>query len=140
MDESARPAANPRKTTSVRQLGAVDIDALQAAVLRIPEDVWDAENAGKPNKFQALDQTRHIVFRFVDSTRDWRGSHDRALWSQWRTILEPVLAQATRDYGYANGAFPRVMLARMSPGGIIHLECHGLGFSVYLNPQDCTTL
>jgi aspartyl/asparaginyl beta-hydroxylase (cupin superfamily) len=34
--------------------------------------------------------------------------------------LEPLMAQAVRDYGYARGVFPRVMLARMAPGGVIH--------------------
>ena len=77
MSAIPRPQANPRKTTSVRQLGRVDIAALLLAVQSIPESTWDAENADKPNKFEALDKTRHIVFRFVDSTRDWRGSHDR---------------------------------------------------------------
>lgn len=120
------PSANPRKTTSVRQLGPVDISALIEAVLAIPEAVWDAENADKPNKFEALDKTRHIVFRFVDSTRDWRGSHDRPMWAGWRPLLEPVLAQATAPYGYARGVFPRVMLARMAPGGIIqpHIDAN----------------
>lgn len=113
------PAVNPRKTTSVRTLGLVDITTLEAAVLAIPEEVWDAENAGKPNKFEVLEETRHIVFRFIDSPRDWRGSHDRAAWLRWRGLLEPVLAQAVRAYGYARGAFPRVMLARMPPGGVI---------------------
>lgn len=117
---TAVPTANPRKTTGVRQLGAVDIAALRAAVLAIPEAVWDAENAAKPNKFAALDATRHIVFRFIDSPRDWRGSHDRPAWPQWRAVLEPVLSQAVRDYGYARGVFPRVMLARMPAGGVIH--------------------
>ena len=113
---------NPRKTTSFRRLGKVDIDALLAAVQAIPESVWDAENAGKPNKFEALEKTRHIVFRFVDSTRDWRGSHDRPMWAEWRGLLEPVMAQAVRAYGYARGVFPRVMLARMAPGGVIQLH------------------
>jgi hypothetical protein len=110
---------NSRKTTSIRQLGAVDITDLRTAVLAIPEDVWDAENAEKPNKFEALDRTRHIVFRFVSNFQDWRQSYDRPLWEQWRPLLEPVLMQATRDYRYARGAYPRVMLARMAPGGII---------------------
>jgi len=114
------PAANPRKTTGVRMLGPVEIAALQAAVLAIPEGVWTAENAGKPNRFEVLDATSHIVFRFIDSPRDWRRSHDRAAWPEWRDRLEPVLAQAVRDYGYQRGVFPRVMLARMSPGGVIH--------------------
>lgn len=113
------PYANPRKTTAIRPLGKVDIAALRAAVLAVPETVWDAENADKPNRFEALDRTRHIVFRFVDDVRDWRGSHDRPLWAEWRALLEPVLAAATAAYGYPAGAFPRVMLARMAPGGVI---------------------
>lgn len=110
---------NPRKTTSVRHLGQVDIVALRKAVLAIPESVWDAENADKPNRFEALDRTRHIVFRFVSNFQDWRDSYDRPLWEAWRELVAPVLAQATKSYGYAHAAFPRVMLARMAPGGII---------------------
>lgn len=113
------PYANPRKTGSVRLLGTVDIAALRLAVDAIPETVWDAENADKPNRFEALDKTRHIVFRFVDDFHDWRRSHDRALWNEWRELLEPVMAQATRQYGYARAVYPRVMLARMAPGGVI---------------------
>jgi hypothetical protein len=110
---------NPRKTTSIRKLGMVDIARLREAVLAIPEAQWDAENADKPNRFEALDRTRHIVFRFVSNFRDWRDSYDRPLWAEWKPLLEPVLAQATRDYGYERGVFPRVMLARMAPGGVI---------------------
>jgi hypothetical protein len=113
-------AANPRKTATVRALGPVDIAALRAAVLAVPEPVWDAENAAKPNKFGVLDKTRHIVLRFIDSPRDWRGAHDCPAWPQWRRLIEPVLAQAVRPYGYARGQFPRIMLARMPAGGVIH--------------------
>lgn len=110
---------NPRKTTSIRRLGDVDIAPLKAAVLAVPESLWDAENADKPNRFDALDSTRHIVFRFVSNFQDWRQSYDRPLWTEWRLLLEPVLAAATAPYGYARGEFPRVMLARMKPGGVI---------------------
>ena len=64
------PSANPRKTETVRDLGAVDIGALRANVMAIPEAVWVAENASKPNMFEVLDGTRHIVFRFVDGPLD----------------------------------------------------------------------
>jgi hypothetical protein len=110
---------NPRKTKCIRRLGAVDIAALKPAVLAIPEDVWQAENADKPNRFEALDATAHIVFRFVSDLRDWRESFARPLWAEWEPLIEPVLRAATADYGYANGAFPRVMLARMPAGGVI---------------------
>jgi Aspartyl/Asparaginyl beta-hydroxylase len=111
---------NPGKTSSIRKLGTVDIARLREAVLAIPDAVWDAENADKPNRFNALDATRHIIFRFVSNFYDWRDSYDRPLWSEWKHLLEPVLAAATADYGYSRGAFPRVMLARMAPGGVIN--------------------
>ena len=110
---------NPRKTGSIRHLGPVHIAELKKAVLALPESVWDTENDSKPNRFDALDATRHIVFRFVSNFIDWRQSFDRPLWIEWRPLLEPVLSQATAAYGYSNDAFPRVMLARMAPGGVI---------------------
>lgn len=111
---------NERKTTSIRRLGPVDVSALRERVMAMPEATWNMENASKPNRFEALDSTRHVVFRFVSSLRDWRQSYSRPLWSEWRDVIEPVLAQATEAYGYQRGAFPRVMLARMPPGGSIH--------------------
>ena len=112
--------ANPRKTQSVRQLGTVDVTSLRDAVLAIPDNVWELENSRKPNRFEALASTRHIVFRFVSNVADWRASYDRPLWRQWQPSIEPVLASATAEYGYERGAYPRIMLARMAPGGVIH--------------------
>jgi hypothetical protein len=112
--------SNPRKTTTIRRLGTADIARLREAVLAIPEAVWDAEDQDKPNRFGALDATRHIIFRFVSNFLDWRDSYDRPLWAEWRPLVEPVLTAATAEYGYARGAFPRMMLARMAPGGVIH--------------------
>ena len=117
---TSEPTPNPRKTDSVRKLGRVDIAAFRDAVLAIPEELWDAENAGKPNRFQALDATRHILFRFPERLSDWRTGADRPLMDEWRALLEPVLAAATTDYGYARGGFPRIMFANMAPGGVIH--------------------
>lgn len=111
---------NPRKTDSIRRLGTVEIAALRDAVLEIPESLWDAENEAKPNRFGALDATRHIIFRFVSNFLDWRDSYERPLWNEWKPLLEPVLSAATAPYGYEHSAYPRVMLARMAPGGVIH--------------------
>lgn len=111
---------NPRKTTSIRQLGPVEIGRLREAVLALSESDWEAGNANKPNRFGALDATQHIIFRFVSNFTDWRQSYETPLWNEWKSLLEPVLAQATQAFGYQHGAFPRVMLARMAPGGVIH--------------------
>ena len=113
------PYANPRKTQTIRRLGSVDISRLKEEILAIPESLWESEDSTKPNNFEALGRTRHIVFRFIDSLSDWRASHDLPLWQEWRDRLMPTLEQAVGDYGYARGAFPRVMLARMAPDGVI---------------------
>jgi hypothetical protein len=114
------PQANPRKTASVRHLGQVDVARLKEAVLTIPESVWDEEDARKPNRFDTLDATRHIIFRMVSSGfRDWRDAEDRPLWAEWRSLIEPILETVTAPYGYERGSFPRIMLARMAPGGVI---------------------
>ena len=110
---------NPRKTKAALPLGAVEIAALREAVLQIPEELWNLEDSLKPNRFETLDRTRHIVFRFVKDLKDWRSDYERPLWREWQPLLQPVLDAAVRPYGYARGVFPRVMLARMAPGGII---------------------
>ena len=114
-----QPSPNPRKTQSFRDLGHVDIAALKAAVGAVSEEMWAAENQSKPNKIAALDRTEHIVFRFVRSFADWRTNFDTLSWPRWRELLEPVLTAASAPYGYARAAYPRIMLARMRPGGVI---------------------
>lgn len=135
---------NPRKTLSVRPLGPVDIETVREDILAIPEAVWDQENAEKPNPFGSLDQTRHIVFTFVSNFGDWRQSYDRPLWAEWRDRLAPLLQRATAAYGYAHGRFPRIMLARMAPGGVIHPHVdanpsarwpHKIHIPIQTNPQ-----
>jgi len=112
--------ANPRKTSSVKPLGQFDVSALRADVLAIPEATWNLEDASKPNRFETLDKTRHIVFRFIKDLGDWRTDYERPLWADWRDRIEPLMARVVAPYGYAHGVFPRVMLARMAPGGRIH--------------------
>jgi len=112
-------APHPRKTRSIRHLGPIDIATLKAAVLQIPEELWEAENAVKPNQFGTLGTTQHILFKMVSDFVDWRRSYETPLWNEWRPLLEPVLSKATEPYGYSNAAFPRIMLARMAPGGVI---------------------
>ncbi|MEP7043426.1 MAG: aspartyl/asparaginyl beta-hydroxylase domain-containing protein [Dokdonella sp.] len=136
--------ANPRKTKSVRFLGPVRLGDVGDDILAIPDDLWERENATKPNKFGALDRTQHIVFRFVSSFEDWRQSYETPLWQEWKARIEPLLAQAVAPYAYAHGAFPRIMLARMAPGGIIHAHVdanpaarwpHKIHIPIQTNPQ-----
>jgi len=103
----AELTANPRKTKTVRRLGSVDVAALRDGVLAIPEAVWAAENAAKPNKFEVLDTTRHIVFRFVDS---------RGLARFARSASLGVLARPSGAGAGPGRARLRLRAGRLSPG------------------------
>ncbi len=109
----------------MRPLGPIELGLLPEWIAAIPEDVWSRENEQKPNRFEVLDKTEHIVFKFVEGLDDWRRSYERPLWNEWRDRLQPYLDAATAAYGYARGAFPRIMLARMRPGGVIHPHIDG---------------
>ena len=135
---------NARKTSNLQYLGNVNIEALAKAVIDIPESVWDAENSNKPNKFEVLDKTKHIVFRFVKSLYNHQESFDLPLWQDWAEKIMPVMQQATQAYGYKRSSYPRIMLAKMDPGGIIfpHVDAspsagfpHKIHVPLQTNPQ-----
>ncbi|MEN0005476.1 MAG: aspartyl/asparaginyl beta-hydroxylase domain-containing protein [Bacteroidota bacterium] len=113
---------NPNKTKSMRALGAVDISAVRAAILSIPEAVWQLENEAKPNKFREFHSTTHIVFKFVESFKDYTKYYEKPIWEKWKARLQPLLDQAVVPYGYTEGHFSRVMLARLDAGG--HINAH----------------
>lgn len=110
---------NPFKTKSVRNLGPANIEALKLKVLEIAPETWEGQNADKPNKFGVFKTTEHIVFRFIDHFKDHRNFHDRPLWPDWKHLIEPILQQAVLPYTYPNGAYPRIMLAKLKAGSEI---------------------
>ena len=116
-----RPCTPTRARPRLSAASALSISrACAKRCSRFPRSCGTPKMRGKPNRFGALGATRHVVFRFVSNFLDWRDIYDRPLWNEWKALLEPVLAAATAPYGYQRGAFPRVMLARMAPGGVIY--------------------
>jgi hypothetical protein len=108
------------KTEYFNPLGTADVDALIARVRGIPESQWESENVNKPNKFDRLNATRHIMFRFitdVDNVFDF--ADHPTLWDEWKDLLLPIMTQAAEGLGYDDYRFPRVMLARLPAGGEI---------------------
>ena len=120
---------NPRKTTSIRRLGTVEIEPLKNAVLALPDEVWDAENASKPNRFGALDATRHIIFRFVSNFRDWRQSYDRP-----HKIHVPILTNQNVSF-YVDGVryqFAEGEAVEVNNMGLHAVENRGLTDRIHL--------
>lgn len=118
-------ARNPHKTKGIRELGPVDISSIQSDILSIPEEVWNLEDEKKPNKFNELHKARHIVFRFVKNMEVCTDYYDKPIWDEWKDRILPVLNEAVAPYGYENGEFSRIMLARLEAGGEIKAHKDG---------------
>ena len=107
------------KTDYFLHLGSVQVDALIERVKKIPEDLWQSENEEKPNKMKTLNDTSHVIFRFVKSFGDAFDYDDFPLWEEWKDDLLPIMETAAKRLGYKDYRFPRVMLARLPAGGEI---------------------
>ena len=108
------------KTDYFRHLGSADLTALIQRVEQIPETLWEAQNEAKPNKIAQLNETRHIMFRFItDTDRVFDFSNHPVLWDEWKDALLPIMRQAAAKLGYSDYRFPRVMFARVPAGGDI---------------------
>ena len=116
---------NPNKTDSIRHLGEVDIAALQEAVDKLQESDWDLWDQQKPNPYPSLRQVKHIVFKFSAKRSKPLKYHTYPVWEDWKDLIEPILEAATKPYGYASAFFPRVMLAKLPPGGKISPHMDG---------------
>ena len=113
------------KTDYFEHLGSAAVGALIERTRSVPESLWKSENEDKPNKYARLNDTRHILFRFVNSGESVFDFHDLPLWDEWKDVLLPIMDQAAKSLGYENYRFPRVMLARLPAGSEIF--CHSDG-------------
>ena len=122
MPKDQTDLASPKKAKTVRELGAVDISGVREDILNLPQSLWQSEDTGKPNKFEQLGKTEHIVFRFVkDYDKHWE-TIAYPIWDEWKDRLQPLMDQATKAYGYQKGDFSRVMLAKLPPHSKISLQ------------------
>jgi len=116
---------NPYKTKLIKDLGSVDVHSFVEKVRAIPDSVWDEQNQDKPNKFYELSDTKHIVFKFVHELNDCTKFYEFPIWNEWRGIIQPLLNEAVKPYGYTNGQFSRIMLAKLKAGGSVKAHKDG---------------
>ena len=107
------------KADYYRDLGTADVSALVQRIKNIPETFWDEDNKTKLNKFGKLNETRHIMFRFVNELKYVFDFEEYPRWDEWKDSLLPLMEQAAQRLGYKNYRFPRAMLARLPAGGEI---------------------
>ena len=113
------------KTDFFNHLGSADINALIERVMKIPETLWQSENVYKPNNFAQLNDTQHVIFRYIGRYDHVYDFHDFPLWDEWKDVLLPIMEQAATSLGYENYRFPRVMLAKLHARGEISLHSDG---------------
>jgi len=118
----------PNKTETVKFLGKFDIRELKQKVLKLAEEEWDKKEDfdANYNKKLALDQTRHIIFKFADKREKPYIYSDLAAWEEWKDLLYPIMEKIVEPYGYENGFYPRAMLAKIPPGGFIRPHIDGI--------------
>jgi len=124
---------NPNKTTSVRELGNIDISELKKLVNSLSEQVWEKETASRENDFACFHNTQHIIFRFPNSFTQRAEVHSNPIWWVWQPYLLPILEKAVEPYGYKNGKFKAVMLAKLKAGHSIDQHTDGLREHYYLH-------
>ena len=137
------------KPATVRELGAVDVQALRARVERLSEKAWNLDGACKENGFFCFEHTRHIIFRFIHRNQSPLRCYAQPGWMVWQPLLLPVMAQASAHYGYAEPIYPKAMLARLAAGGMIdpHIDAepsnsltHKIHVPLVTNPKAMLTV
>lgn len=119
------------KTTRFRDLGVMDVDALATRVRALTEDEWRRHDLSKPNRFDTLGGTQHLVMVFVRKVStpvEWYALPE---WKEWEPLVRPLLDEAAQRLGYASAEFPRVMLARLPAGGEISAHRDGGRFPAF---------
>lgn len=123
---------NPNKCQEVRQLGSVDLGPLKTRIANLTSSDWDTPEDYRLNynKVKSLRDVAHIVLRFIDKQKEPFTYLIGSRWSEWEAALLPIMKQAVEPYGYRQGRFVKVMLARLKPNAFIppHIDGTETGY------------
>ncbi len=131
------------KTDYFNHLGSADIAALTERVKSIPESLWTSDLGEMHVKIKTLNDTQHVVFRYVDGQKDVFNYHDFPIWDDWKDDLLPIMEQVANRLGYKNYRFPRIMFAKLVAGGEIsghtdgkaNFHIHKIHLPLITNPE-----
>ncbi len=124
---------NPNKTASIRELGKVDITELKQLISKLGDQLWEIETNGRENGFAVFHHTQHVIFRFPHTSITRLDVHDNPSWAIWKPFLLPIMEASVKPYGYKNGQFKAVMLAKLKAGHGIDKHRDGLPEYYYLH-------
>ena len=110
----------------VRDLGEVDMLALQQAVLGLQEAAW-RDQQYRQDTYEVHRQTESIVMVFTDGS-GWPSIevHKESGWDWLADTAAPLMNDIIRTHLEPGGVIIRAMAARMAPGAVIrpHRDSH----------------
>lgn len=119
------------KPNNIQELGPVDISELKQLINRMPDKIWEMEDANKENNFAVFHHTQHIIFRFIHSNNDHLNFYSNPIWSVWQTTLLPIMEAVVAPYDFIQPTYPKAMLARLKAGSVIDRHIDGRGSNLH---------
>ena len=110
----------------IRNLGTLDIEALQHEILSQEEDAWH-ENDYRQNEYDVHSYTQSIVMVFTDGS-GWPNLEvsKEPGWDRLADVAVPMMHHIVENHYSPGGTIIRAMAAKLVAGGIIkpHLDSH----------------
>ena len=109
-----------RIDTALRNLGAVDMTALKAAVLATPPEAWFEDTIRQDTYSDVHQNTRSIIMVFID-TSVWPSIRvgKRKGWDYFADQARPIIETIVSRHYKPGGVIIRAMIANLLPGARI---------------------
>lgn len=109
----------------LRELGAIDVDALSSAILGLGEAAW-LENERRQQDYEVHRQTQSIVLVFCDGKASELIVEKREGWDMLAAAAVPVMHELIERHYPPGGTIIRAMAAKLLAGGRInaHFDSH----------------
>ncbi len=111
---------------SIKNLGALDTEALQSGILLQEENAWHEQDYSQ-NEYEAHCCTQSIVMIFTDGS-GWPNIEvsKQPGWDRLAEVAVPVMHNIVENHYSPGGTIIRAMAAKLVAGGIIkpHVDSH----------------
>lgn len=103
----------------LKELGAIEIDALRSAVLSLDKAAWES-NALRQTRYDVHKNTKSIVLLFTTGVGwpDIEVSRESG-WDLLSDIVQPIMDGILAKYYPAGGTIVRAMIANLTAGNVI---------------------
>ncbi len=104
---------------AMKQLGDVDIESLQRAVVALDDEAW-ASNSLRQDEYEVHRQTQSVVLVFCDGTIEDLEVRQSDGWGSLADVAVPVMHDIIARFYSPGGTIIRAMAAKLPAGGRIN--------------------